>query len=281
MKNLIYKLRHWNRDRKLKRSQRKIFDLNKSYKYRLAVLGIMKNEAMNICEWISHYQKEGVQAIYLIDNGSTDSTLNLLAPWVQSGFVKFIALPERHKQIDHYWTAIEKFKIKDDCQWLIVADLDEFWFCKARTSLFDSVSAFGDQDVIYVNWSIFGSNGYTNHPKSIRVSLTKRQAALGENRFTKYLVRTSVLKEKATLGIHKIYLADSSRVISDNQTYQINHYATQSQEYFKSVKMTRGDANNSYHDNTRTLDYFHKYDSLCDIEDIELSSRLGSYYDAV
>ena len=44
------------------------------------VVGIFKNEAMGIAEWISHYRWQGAKHIYLIDNNSTDDWRSRLGP---------------------------------------------------------------------------------------------------------------------------------------------------------------------------------------------------------
>lgn len=71
------------------------------------VLGIMKNEARNIVEYVSHYRWQGAEKIYLIDNGSTDETLELIKPFLEDGTVELVQLHQRWKQAQHYWTAIK------------------------------------------------------------------------------------------------------------------------------------------------------------------------------
>ncbi|WP_083906792.1 glycosyltransferase family 2 protein [Octadecabacter arcticus] len=58
----------------------------------------MKNESLNIKEWIEHYLWQGIEQIYLIDNGSTDLTLDIIRPWVESGQAKIISLTKPARQ---------------------------------------------------------------------------------------------------------------------------------------------------------------------------------------
>ena len=44
------------------------------YKYFLCCCMTMKNEGKFLNEWLDHYISEGVEHFYLIDNGSTDNT---------------------------------------------------------------------------------------------------------------------------------------------------------------------------------------------------------------
>lgn len=274
MKNLIKTLRHWNNRRVSARREIKKYILN--YPHRLGILGIMKNESMNIVEWIEHYKHEGIAAIYLIDNGSTDNTIHKIQNYIESGLVKLIVLPEKHKQKHHYWAAIDHFKITKACQWLIIADIDEFWFCKNGTKLNDIWSEYHDYDVVYVNWSIFGSNGYDQHPSSLRKLLTKKHFHLASNMFTKWACRTSIIQSIENIDIHKVRGGCSSRTIADNQVFQINHYVTQSKEYFAKVKMTRGDVIKALNDDVRDWAYFERYDAPCTETDEVLSNRIES-----
>lgn len=273
MKKLIKAIRRWNNKRVDHRRTQKTFVLE--HPHRLGVLGIMKNESMNIVEWIEHYRSEGVTALFLIDNGSTDDTLEKVQPYIDSGLLKLIILPEKHKQKEHYWTAITQFNIKQTCQWLIVADIDEFWFCKNGTRLNDIWPEFHGYDVVYVNWSIFGSHGHDKHPPSLRKNLITKQPALASNRFTKWACRTRVIQSIDNIDIHKISGACSSRTISDNQAFQLNHYVTQSREYFSKVKMTRGDVIKSLNDDVRDWAYFEQYDAPCTEVDDRLASRIN------
>ncbi|MCA3487629.1 MAG: glycosyltransferase family 92 protein [Rhodobacter sp.] len=242
--------------------------------FQLGILAIMKNEGRNIEEWIEHYIWQGVQQIYLIDNGSDDNTQELIKPWVMSGAVKVITLTERWKQEQHYWTAFQHFKIRSQCKWLIMADLDEFWFCKDGRILSQAVEAYDKYHVIYANWTMFGSAGHDRHPESLRMCLTRRSPDLGPHDCTKYICRTRAISTRRKFGIHKLFGTCSSRTISDNGLLQINHYPLQSREYFQDVKMRRGDAFNPSMDQFRDWEYFEAYDSPCVVEDTLLRDQV-------
>ena len=272
MQNVIDRLRRWNHARIAKRRARAAQDIK--VPHLLGVLGIMKNESMNILEWIEHYRSQGCAQIYLIDNDSTDDTVSKIDHHIRDGLVRLIELPERHKQVQHYWTAFDHFDVRAHCQWLIIADIDEFWFCKDGECLSDAIKGYQSFNVVYVNWSIFGSNDFVEHPKSLRKYLTKRAPALADNRFTKFVFRTDALERTSDIGVHKIKGCCSATTISDNQKFQLNHYVTQSLEYFTNVKMTRGDAAKDLNDGVRTLEYFENYNRSCVVEDTLLADRL-------
>lgn len=242
----------------------------------LGVLAIMKNESMNLDEWIEHYLWMGATTIYLIDNGSTDDTVAKARAWEKTGRVKLVEYPARHQQRQHYWRAFKQFRIARTCQWLLIADLDEFWFCPAGDRLVDALIDFYNYDVIYSNWVMFGSGGLIDHPKSLRESLTLRRAGVDCHGHTKYICRTRVLKRQSALHIHKVFGADSSRTVSDTTRFQLNHYQTQSLEYFQSVKMTRGAADHAESDTLRDMAYFYSQNEGCDQTDRQLADLVAA-----
>ena len=157
----------------------------------------------------------------------------------------------------------------------MIADLDEFWFCKNGDSLASALDDYTDYDLIYVNWSIFGSEGYEQHPDSLRRRLIHKKPTLGPHQVTKFLVRPIRLASERSLGLHRVKHIPSENVISDNERFQINHYVTQSVQYFTQVKMKRGDVVTSAHDDTRNMAYFAAYNQDCTVLDDTLSSRVA------
>jgi glycosyltransferase involved in cell wall biosynthesis len=241
----------------------------------LGVLAIMKNEAMNIDEWIAHYLWQGAGQIYLIDNGSTDDTLARARRWERTGKVRVISLTGKWRQNQHYRTAFHHFAIRQQCDWLLMADLDEFWFCKDARTVAQALGDFPKHDLIYTCWSIFGSGGHQTHPDSLRRRLCLRQEKLGDHVNTKWICRTRAIRQAGWISMHKVKGIRRSRLISDNSVFQLNHYVTQSVEYFRKVKLTRGDAANEKSESVRDMVYFAAYDAPCVIEDRRLARQVA------
>ena len=263
------KVRAWNRRRLKARKERR------KKPYMLGLLAIMKNESMNLVEWIEHYKWQGVEQFYLIDNGSTDNTLELVQPYINEGLVKLLVLTKPWSQTEHYHTAFKRLNIKKNVDWLIMADLDEFWFSKQRgVSMRDALHEFNQVDVIYANWAMFGSSGYVQHPPSLRRCLTKRQPFLSVHENTKWICRTKSIRTPKALAVHKIIGGRSERTVSDNHTFQLNHYPIQSVEYFEKVKMVRGDALNAQMNDIRNKEYFRCYDEPATLTDTTLADLL-------
>jgi hypothetical protein len=227
----------------------------------LGVIAIMKNESLNIREWIEHYRWQGVDKIFLIDNGSTDNVRSIICEDVDSGFIEYFWRPARHKQVAHYRDVYKKAKIGSKVDWLIMSDLDEFWFSplgclKKSIDFIDK-----DADLIYSNWLVFGSSGCVQHPSSLREALVYRHPQYGGHRNTKWICRTRSIKRSRAIGIHKVRWIDSRRVVSDNETFKLNHYVIQSIHYFQEVKMKRGDVSSARFENVRTREYFNSFDN--------------------
>ena len=86
---------------------------------------------------------------------------------------------------------------------------------------------------------MFGSNNCIEHPKDIRISLTKRVKELNFN--TKYIFQTKNVYSGA-LQVHSLKYGYTNK-IDLSEIFRLNHYPIQSKDFFEKVKMTRGDVN--------------------------------------
>ena len=140
----------------------------------LSILAIMKNEAMNLKLWIDHYIWQGVEHFYIIDNNSTDVSVQIIEDLINNGYpITLYKLYEKYKQTEHYRYVYDKENLQEKTKWLIVADLDEFFYCN-NSKISNELKHFEDYDLIISYWRMFGSNNCIEHPKDIRTSLTKR-----------------------------------------------------------------------------------------------------------
>ena len=128
-------------------------------------------------------------------------------------------------------------------------------------------------DLITSKWRMFGSNNCIEHPKDIRIDLTKRVQDLNFN--TKYIFQTKNIYSRS-LEIHSLN-DEYNKKIDLSEVFRLNHYPIQSKEYFKKVKMTRGDAYNIADDNTRDWNYFYAYNKNTYYEDNDLKNMILNY----
>jgi Glycosyl transferase family 2 len=241
---------------------------------RLDVLAIMKNESQNIEEWVEHYRWMGANRICLIDNGSTDDTLKKARRLEAQGKVKLIRLWRQHRQRQHIWTAYEKFEIARWSDWLLIADLDEFWFSLNGDPLPRVLATMPEVDLIYCNWTQFGSSGLIGQPPSVREGFTLRRP--GKDRHTKYIIRTAAVSAANELHIHRVRSPVKLRTVANPPMLQLNHYQIQSLEFFQNVKMTRGDVSGKGKDTMRDMDYFHRQDEGCAESDRKLADLVAA-----
>ena len=234
----------------------------------LSILAIMKNEAMNLKIWIDHYIYQGVDHIYLIDNGSDDDTISIINDLINNNYpITLYILLEKHVQVKHYKYVYDKENLKEATKWLIVVDLDEFFYCK-NSKISNELHNYEDYDFITSKWRMFGSNNCIKHPKDIRISLTKRIEDLHIN--TKYIFQTKNINS-SSLDIH--WLTDGYKNNIDlSEIFRLNHYPIQSKEFFEKVKMTRGAADQEQ--NVRDWDYFDSYNIDTDYNDEDLKNMI-------
>ena len=240
----------------------------------IGVIAIMKNEAMNLREWVDHYRWQGVDRIFLIDNGSEDGSDDIIAPDVNSGFIECFRRLEPHRQVSHYRDVYRNAGIAAKVEWLLMVDLDEFVYSPLGSLKLALAKLAPDADLVYMNWRLFGSAGHNAHPTSLRRALTWRRAELARHCNSKWLCKTNSIVSPAAIGIHKVKWVNSNRTVSDNELLRLNHYVTQSVEYFTKVKMNRGDASNPSSDKIRDQSYFEAYNVDMTVFDDELGRML-------
>ena len=256
--------------------------------HKLVVVTIFKNEAVAMREWLEHYVREGVEHFYMIDNGSTDN-------WQKEveGFpVTIYSDMERYKQNEHYNKYFLE-EVKRNSEWVMVVDLDEFMYARKGYKTIPEylVTLKNGISEVQVRWKMFGSNGHIKQPKSIIKGFTKRQK--GTSSFVKSIARSRTLSR---MGIHTHIIDDKSsednpksgsniseniillpNITSEEEIEKVplhlNHYAIQSWEWYRDIKMTRGSAITVRNDNVRTKEYFQDYDHK-EIEDNELDEKL-------
>lgn len=248
--------------------KREFFETNKKEEnYKLIILACFKNETMNLKIWIEHYLWQGVEKFYLIDNDSTDNPLNILQPYIDTGIVNYSFKPKKHKQMNHYIEEMIENKSQNKTKWLIICDLDEFFYGNPN-KLIDVIDEFQEYDVVCSNWKMFGSNNFVDHPKDIRKSLLLREKNL--HQLKKYIVQIKNVNYD-DMSLHDV---NNSKIIIENDKIKLNHYPIQSLEFFTKVKMTRGDNTHPMYDKTRNMNYFHNYDKNSIFKDTELKDLL-------
>lgn len=232
----------------------------------LSILAILKNEAMNLKIWIDHYLWQGVDHFYLIDNGSDDESNAILKDLIAKGYpITLYELPEKHRQMQHYHYVYDNENLREKTKWLIIADLDEFFYC-LHSTIKNELPKWETFDYISSRWRLFGSNNLDKHPADIRVGLTTREEALRPT--PKYIIQPKNI-ESQHFGTHFV-TGGYQRGVDLSDVFRLNHYVIQSREYYEKVKMSRGDVACSDIDNVRDWNYFKKFDAQATYIDEDL-----------
>lgn len=242
--------------------------------YYLAVCAIAKNEGPYFVEWIEWHRRQGVEKFYIYDNESTDSTKELLEPFVRSGLVEYRYWPGRRRQLPAYDDCLERHRLS--ARWIAFIDLDEFIVPVKDGSIPEFLRRFEGVPVVEINWLIYGSGGAKSKTAGTMMQRFKRHSVPSHylNRHVKSIVDPR--RVYGMIGCHEAarisgHAADSHgerirKNFRDREPQQdvirINHYAVKSYEEFLG-KQARGRARGN---GIRTLAYFNQYD-LNDIEE--------------
>lgn len=241
----------------------------------LAVCAIAKDEGPYFEEWIEWHRKMGVEKFYIYDNESTDSTKEVLKPYIEAGIVDYCYFPGYRKQLAAYDDCLEKHRL--EARWIAFIDLDEFIVPVKDGSIPEFLKRFEDFPAVEINWLVYGSGGAKKKLPGGVMTRFKRHSLPDHklNRHVKSIVNPR--RVFSMIGCHEV--ARISGKASDSHgnpitkhfrerepqqdVIRINHYAVRSFEEFRE-KQNRGRASGK--NRTVSDEYFNRYD-LNDIED--------------
>lgn len=243
-------------------------------RYYLTVCAIAKNEGPYFKEWIEWHRRQGVEKFYIYDNGSTDETQEVLAPYIESGLVDYTFFPGQKKQLAAYDDCFERHRL--EARWIAVIDLDEFIVPIKDRNIPEFLHRMEHFSVVEINWLVYGSGGAkTKKPGGVMERF--RCHSLPEHRLNTHVKSIADPRRVCTMtGCHEAArlsgrAADShgmplKKGFRDRKPQQdvirINHYAVKSYEEFL-AKRARGRARIN---TLRDMSYFGSYD-LNDIEE--------------
>ena len=249
-----------------------------SNEFYLSVGCQFKNEEDSIVEWIEHYLRVGVQHFFLINDDSNDKSVELLAPYIESGTLTLYNSTwwrylGRQKDLYNHFIFPELHRT----QWLIIVDMDEYLWSRECLDLKDMFGQCMNYGQIQFNHTVFGSNGHTVQPDSIIHGFTRRSAEAPTTSIKnlKYAINTNF--DFTSLNVHHATFKDihnekyDFRII-DAPYFILNHYCCQSRDFWNNIKCTRGDSD---HYRARLHEHFDEFD-LNDVEDIELAQRIST-----
>ena len=158
-----------------------------------ACVGIVKNEAPYIAEWIAYQLSLGFDTVILYDNDSTDSTVVEIRRFQSHCDVCLIEWPDTepgsHRRA--YENAIQLFKAEFD--WLAFFDTDEFLVLES--DLRPTLAARQGAASIIVQWAMFGSSGHQARPLGLVIeNYTQRsEPGFDSNRHFKSIINPRLI----------------------------------------------------------------------------------------
>ena len=226
-------------------------------KYYFCIGAIFKNESHILNEWVQHYLSRGVDHIYLINDNSTDNFIDTLKPYIVNEKVTLYnndiqkCLGVQSKMYNKYLS-----KHLSDCKWFGIFDLDEFLYSPYTKDIKAILQEQENIEQLQINWVHFGSSGHIEQPENVIQSFIYRGEYNSINngpngRYNSYkcIVNTNVKNIVFDVHSHRTNikgLKTKNISFNMNDTLLINHYATQSLNFWKNIKMTRGDVNMWY-----------------------------------
>ncbi|MEZ2238927.1 FkbM family methyltransferase [Microcoleus sp.] len=224
-------------------------------KCKLSVCAIMKDEAPYLIEWLEFHKIVGVERFYLYNNNSSDNTLDIVQPYIQSGEVVLHDWPFSYKQQGSaYEHCLASYK--QESELIAFIDLDEFLFPTEKENLIEVLEEFDSCPAVVVNMLNFGSSGHEIRPEGLQIeNFTKRaEDNFEENMYVKSIVRPEQIRrpncthffipinqESFSVTENKEPLGSSISEKLSVQKLRINHYFTRSKQEAKQ-KVMRGDA---------------------------------------
>lgn len=252
------------------------------------VISIFKNESHIMNEWIEHYIREGCSEIILINNDSDDDWESKVSG--KYDCVKVVNCPGKGQQRPAY----NKFYPLSTSKWILFCDLDEFLFSRLKfKTVKDYLDSIDDESIsaIQIPWTNFGSNGHKKQPDSVVNSFTKRVSYdVGSCPQVKTIIRKDrilyadvhwhffnqgILVNPKFERIHNVHSWNMN--VTDEKLkdfpLKINHYITQSEDYYWNTKAARGSVTDEEHKFPKNQKFFDKYNNVKNVLDDELYKK--------
>ena len=123
------------------------------YKYTLSCCMNMKNEGRFLKEWLDHYISEGVEHFYLIDNGSTDNTIDIIKEYDNITLFK-----DTRKYPDYQEAMLNDnlLPVIKESKWSMIVDADELMKGQNNYTIKSYLETIPNNiNCIYVIWKMF------------------------------------------------------------------------------------------------------------------------------
>lgn len=228
----------------------------------VALCVAIKDQAVDVREWITYHRAIGVSKFYIWDTGSKPPLLEAIEDFVHEGLVHYQfddkVRPKagtHGPQVALYDRCLKRWG--KDHAFMGFIDTDEFLMIRDGTAtLPDLLKDYTGHGGLVVNWEVFGSGGLVLRPKGNSLMSYWRCSPPNhpENTHVKSIVRPACALESAT-DPHHFYYRDNPECMPVNTRHELvagpksptpvlerlalYHYAVKSLDDFRQ-KMSRG-----------------------------------------
>lgn len=225
---------------------------------RLGIVSIQRNRGRFLSEWVSFHYLVGFRKFYIFLHRCTDNTIEVLNLLKEKYDIVYMEveynLPLAQLQVYRY--AYQTYNHEND--WLAFIDGDEFLFSPGRFDIRDALTPhfYQKTSALCPYWVCFGSSGHINEPDGLVIENFKFRGEIDQkqNRHVKSIVKGRQgnlvdVSQNPHLFMTPLGSYDEKgRLLVSAQpdwnpthdTIRINHYITQSREFFEKNKMKTG-----------------------------------------
>ena len=225
-----------------------------SFKYKLSLVLLIRNESEYIEEWIEYHRIIGVEHFYIYDDESTDELCDKLQYYIDTGVVTYI-LWSNADQCGAYNHAIQNFKW--DNKYMGFIDTDEFIVSVEHRMLLEVIEEIIEQyeknpyrkhymdhcGGIGINWRMYGTSNHKNHQDGL---VLENYVYRADDRYYENIHIKSIVNPRTVIccGVHAMTYIKGFQCISENGSFipdsfffdsignklRINHYWCKSEE---------------------------------------------------
>ncbi len=213
----------------------------KKKKYNVSICVLFRNEAKNIKEWIEYHRLIGVDHFYLYDNGSSDSFIKEIRPYINKKMVTLVQWPvfiekalgpDLFKwvlgvQIPAYENALHMYA-KRDSKWMVFLDIDEFLIPVKHGSIGEALALYDAYPGLTISCECFdaslGGGAVSPHLVTESVDITKPPQISLVERVDKMIFKPSEYAGFLVAPYHCQFVDNREPLKLDKSIIRINKY---------------------------------------------------------
>ena len=244
-------------------------------RFKFVIHAIFKNERLFMEEWLNWHLFciEGVDHIYLYQNGQDVPTKKLIEPFIFMGLVTLVKYNHIRKEGEGQFIQPQHLA-KNHCinvfgkefEWILHIDIDEFVVLSRGIHTLDQLFVlYGNSDQILIPRTNFGSNGHRKHQPSVLLAYTKKESTPSN---VKSIAKARNIKDCLQSSCHRWKMKEGSKTVKCSPLYfNLNHYYTKSLEDYL-VRLSNGKGEGTGSRKSTVRDWAQKNENMNAVEDL-------------